>query len=145
MRTGTRALQDVRHFRWPSGSNGSCEGAFLFPCPSKGVSPSCCGFVVKQCHCSFPLDPFRAAAQQCGVMVVPKHRSRGVLRRHLKFMVFRTPHSRVTPWRWNASGRVVISLSGTYFALLVSLISTLEKMSITFFTMIALSNGAVIR
>ena len=40
--------------------------------------------------------------------------------------VFRTPHSHVTLWWWNASGRTVIF--------------TLVNTSITFFTMIALSN-----
>ena len=75
-----------------------------------------------------------------------RNSSRGVIRRNLKFMgVQNTTLARVTLWRWNASGRTVISLSGTFLALLVSLIFSLVNTSITFFTMIALSNGAVIR
>ena len=35
--------------------------------------------------------------------------------------VFRTPRSHVTLWWWNASGHTVISLPGTYLALLVEL------------------------
>ena len=85
--------------------------------------------------------------QRCGVTVVPKHATDLLVSSVVisNSWVLRTPHSRVTPWPRNASGRTVISLSGTYLALLVNLISTLGNTSTTFFTMITLSNGAVIR
>ena len=74
-----------------------------------------------------------------------RDRSRGVIRRHLKFMGVQNTRSRVAHWLRNASGRTVTSLLGTYLALLVNLTSSLEEPLITCFTMIARSTGAVIR
>ena len=119
------------------GSQGFCKAcgfSTFLTAKWLGLSPSCCRFIVKQCHRSFPLDSFRVAAQRCGVTVVPKHAtvlvvSSGVMSYS---SVFTTPHSRVTPWLQN-------------LAVVVNLISTLGNTPITFFTMIALPIGVVIR
>ena len=77
---------------------------------------------------------------RCHGCAKTRNRSRGVIKRHLKFMGVQN-----TTLARHALERFWAKCDFSVGHVLVSLIFTLVNTSITFFTMIALSNGAVIR
>ena len=65
MPTGSGALQDVRlfHIFYSQVAAAAAAKERSFSRVLNRVSPSCCRFFVKQCHCNFSLDSVRMAAQ----------------------------------------------------------------------------------